>query len=60
MKKLFYIFAILIGAAVLTSCNKEKVVAEEEDVIVESAVDTLCAAPADSLCAAPADTLVVE
>ncbi len=48
MKKLFYIFAILIGAAVLTSCDKEKVVAEEE-VIVESAVDTLCAAPADTL-----------
>lgn len=59
MKKLFYIFAILISAAVLTSCDKEKVVAEE-DVIVESAVDTLCAAPADTLCAAPADTLVVE
>lgn len=49
MKKLFYIFAILICAAVLTSCNKEKVVAEEEAVFVESAVDTLCAAPADTL-----------
>lgn len=49
MKKLFYIFAILICAAVLSSCDKEKVVAEEEDVIVESAVDTLCAAPADTL-----------
>ena len=48
MKKLFYIFAILISAAVLTSCDKEKV-ATEEEVIVESAVDTLCAAPADTL-----------
>ena len=51
MKKLFYVFVILMGVMAFTSCKKEQVVAEEETIEV--------ACDSTELCEAPADTLVV-
>lgn len=52
MKKLFYVFVILMGVMAFTSCKKEQVVAEEETL--EVAIDTT------DVCDTPAETLVVE